>query len=725
MRYEDFVIQISSRSGGEYMARVIQSPAGEGFNRFRLPFRKEEIGALLNTLAQTMASARNPTIEAARELDPMTAAYSLLTPRQMGDALFKALFAGDVLSLYDRSLGRVETASEVGLRIKIKLDPKEQTLAQLHCIPWEVLHRRATQEFLSLSRLSPVVRYLEVARPVKTLALPNPLRILAVLASPANMGGLDLERERRNLQQIWTGQGQVEVHILKQARLDALRAALLERPFHVLHYMGHGGYLDSEQKGLLYFQKEDGRSEPVSGANLATHLGDFHSLRLVFLNACNTARATGQAGLNPFSGVATALVMGGLPAVLAMQFPISDQAAITFSQTVYRRLAMGDSVDTAVVEGRIAVRAREERTAEWGTPVLFTRIPDGKLFERAEQPRPRDTGPGERQTTASYSELNPPSTRSQSPMRLVFMFLALALLSGLIAVFRNQWAPPLRSWIASLGSVPTESGDGASSKTSEPESIKEEAPPSDKQKAEIRTKEPDFAAGARQTFPLVEGASIEMVWIPAGAFTMGSPADEPGRHSDETWRQVTLTRGFWMGRTEVTQRQWEAVMRHNPSEFKGEDLPVERVSWFSVHDFLFVVNLKAKNKGRFRLPTEAEWEYAARAGSRGAFAGNPVDIAWYRDNADRTTHPVAAKEPNAWGLHDMHGNVWEWCADWKADYGRSARTDPRGPASGSHRIIRGGGWSQNLSVCRSANRDSVGPTTVVNELGFRLVRTPD
>ncbi len=217
----------------------------------------------------------------------------------------------------------------------------------------------------------------------------------------------------------------------------------------------------------------------------------------------------------------------------------------------------------------------------------------------------------------------------------------------------------------------------------------------------------------------VNGVEFAFRWCPAGTFTMGSPEDEKDRDSDETQHKVTLTKGFWMLETEVTQKQWKAVMGSLPDcGFKGDNLPVECVSWNDCQEFC----KKCTQLGLpVQLPTEAQWEYACRAGSTGAYAGNLDEMAWYSSNSGSTTHPVGTKKANAWGLYDMHGNVWEWCQDWYGDYPSGSVTDPTGPSSGSDRVRRGGSWGHNARLCRSALRNSYDPGNRYDHLGFRLV----
>jgi len=250
-----------------------------------------------------------------------------------------------------------------------------------------------------------------------------------------------------------------------------------------------------------------------------------------------------------------------------------------------------------------------------------------------------------------------------------------------------------------------------------------------------------LGAGAKWRDPAV-GMSFRA--IPAGTFEMGSPVGEKGRDRGERQHRVTITRGFWMGETEVTQGQWKAVMGSNPSYFPrcGADCPVEQVSWFAVVRFANALSRKAgfeqcyqisgetvTFKGLsctgYRLPTEAEWEYAARAGTTDRYpGGNDFDaVGWSNDNSGRETRQVGTKRANAWGLHDMSGNVWEWVWDWKGMYPSAAVTDPTGPSSGFGRVMRGGSWYGSAESCRSAVRDDSVPLNQFHFFGFRLART--
>lgn len=225
------------------------------------------------------------------------------------------------------------------------------------------------------------------------------------------------------------------------------------------------------------------------------------------------------------------------------------------------------------------------------------------------------------------------------------------------------------------------------------------------------------SAGARKTV-VVNGVEFAFRWVPAGSFVMGSPLTEPGRFDDETPHKATLTKGFWIMETETTQKQWSAVMGDNPSRFKDESKPVECVSWSDCQEFC----KKCSQLGlKLQLPTECQWEYACRAGSAGAYPGDLEKTTWYADNCGGKTQPVGSKEPNAWGLYDMTGNVWEWCADWYGAYENKDVTDSTGPQTGSFRLFRGGGWHESANYCRCATRGYSDPDYQDGNFGFRCI----
>ena len=249
------------------------------------------------------------------------------------------------------------------------------------------------------------------------------------------------------------------------------------------------------------------------------------------------------------------------------------------------------------------------------------------------------------------------------------------------------------------------------------------------------------AYGQQPEIKNITSLPVSMVYINGGTFLMGSPAGEQGRSTNEGPQHQVTVSSFYIGKYPVTQEQYQEVMKTNPSDFKGANLPVERVSWLDAIEYCNKLSLKEgltpvytikgsnitwdRSANGYRLPTEAEWEYACRAGTETPFySGASVDEAgWHSGNSGRRTRPVGEKQPNPWGLYDMHGNILEWCWDFLGDYSKGEQTDPLGAASGSTRVYRGGCWQFSAAQARSAYRFGNTPNLRINFVGFRLVRS--
>ncbi|MDF2936268.1 MAG: hypothetical protein K0Q90_1641 [Paenibacillaceae bacterium] len=241
---------------------------------------------------------------------------------------------------------------------------------------------------------------------------------------------------------------------------------------------------------------------------------------------------------------------------------------------------------------------------------------------------------------------------------------------------------------------------------------------------------PDSGAGGGniEVLKLAQAVEMEFVKLQPGSFTMGAP-QELGDEDESPVHNVKVTNSFYLGKHEVTQEQWEAVMKHNPSTFKGAKLPVETVSWEDCQRFL--AELRTLTGRRFALPTEAQWEYAARAGtttpwSFGESGELAEDFGWFAANSGGMTHPAGEKKPNPWGLYDMYGNVQEWISDWYMNpYPKGEAVDPEGPPSGDARVLRGGAWGDYPAHIRSSSRNCMGPTDKHEGAGLRLVLLQD
>jgi hypothetical protein len=386
VHYQDFLIKLRWSGGRSYSVSA-KSEAGEGSGSFVLPADLERRAAA--ALGRHLGNFRHVSAEKTEEDAP----WGL---EQVGGELFDLLFSGSVRTVYERAKGRFESRrSQEGLRIRLQIDPRSPELARLHDLPWELLCTPEEADLLGLSCRQTLVRYLDIVRGHEELPPSVPLHILAVMADPALSGreSLDLEQELAHLEAACRGSGDIRLSVLKKASLPSLQQGLTSGPVHVLHFMGHGQFDKATGEGTLFFEEPDGSPFPISGRTLAHLIKNFPQLRLVVLNACDTARAAREDGLLPFSGMATALVEGGVPAVLAMQIPVADDAAIAFSRMFYHCLAQGDPVDAAAAQGRLAIYLPDPLSPQWAAPVLFLRAPDGVIFappDRSAEGRPRN-----------------------------------------------------------------------------------------------------------------------------------------------------------------------------------------------------------------------------------------------------------------------------------------------------------------------------------------------
>ncbi len=362
MTYDDFDLQIEP-AGEKFRVRLLNAPIGQATTEFVLPFTEIEVANFLSRIGQvrrTMRRVDAPELQAAKEF---------------GGKLFGAIFSGEMIA---QLRGSMEQASDKdhGLRIRLRLTD----VPSLADLPWEFLYDANQNHFLTTSTETPVVRFLDLPQRIAPLRVALPLRVLVMIASPRNLKRLDTEGEwARLLESLGDllSAGQLVLERLPAATLDALRLRARGAPFHVFHFIGHGGFDEAAQDGVLQFEDESGMSYPVRGEMLGMQLHDHRSLRLAVLNACEGARSSRQ---DPFSGVAQSLLQQRVPAVIATQFEISDAAAKVFALEFYRAVAEGNPVDAAVCESRKAL-FKEEFGQEWATPVLYMRSQEGQLFE--------------------------------------------------------------------------------------------------------------------------------------------------------------------------------------------------------------------------------------------------------------------------------------------------------------------------------------------------------
>jgi hypothetical protein len=364
--YLDFDLLIE-RGRGEhaYQARVVEAPSGPTQPaEFILPFSDLELENFLLKIGR-------PRREAGRGLGTS----QTVAIETFGEALFSSVFTGDLKVTLATSLAQADS-EEVGLRLRLRLTD----VPELANIPWEFLRDPAARRFLALSEWTPLVRYLDLPGRQRPLTVSPPLRILVVVASPIDLVRLDAPAELARLRESLGAlerSGKVVVDAAPAGTLSALSRKLRRGDYHIFHFIGHGGYDADEDDGLVAFEDADGRFQQVRASHLAMLLHDHRTLRMAVLNSCEGARGS----LNdPYAGTAQTLVRQGVPAVVAMQFEITDDAAIAFSQTLYEAIADGYPVDAAMAQARLSI-CSDVNDVEWATPVLYLRAPDGRIFD--------------------------------------------------------------------------------------------------------------------------------------------------------------------------------------------------------------------------------------------------------------------------------------------------------------------------------------------------------
>lgn len=393
--YLDFELEIGPGSGREYPIAVIRSAGGEARETMHFPFDElaleNQLLALQNVLLRSGGKYRQ-----------------ILSPRaqivqDFGRALFNALFTGEVRSRY--AVSRQEAVRQgKGLRLKLRIQSPE-----LAALPWEFLYDPGQAEYVCLSSNTPIVRYLELPHPPEPLIVATPLRILGMVASPKNLAVLDIQREKQRVEKAiedLRADGLVQVTWLDGRTWQDLQRAVRRGTWHIFHFIGHGGFDSNADEGLIALEDDEGQTHFLSATQLGRLLTDHYPLRLVVLNSCEGARGSER---DIFSSTASILVQRGIPAVLAMQYEITDRAAIELSRAFYEALADGMPVDAAVGEARKAISLSIENTVEWGTPVLYMRAPNGTLFRIDRKPTPSLNQP----VTSTEETVKP---RSQIPV---------------------------------------------------------------------------------------------------------------------------------------------------------------------------------------------------------------------------------------------------------------------------------------------------------------------
>ncbi len=366
LTYDDFEVEIGLGRGREYPIAVLHSEAGEAHETMQFPYDElvleNRLLALKNAL-QGSGGMRHTFLTQEEQ-----------TVQDFGSDLFNALITGEIRNRYDISLEKAKQKGR-GLRVKLRIQPPN-----LAVLPWEFLYEPRQEEYMGLMRSISIVRYPEHPQPIQPLTITLPLRILGMVASPIDLPQLDIDIEKQRVEEAIKNlqeNGIVELTWLEGQSWRDLQKAMYCGPWHIFHFIGHGGFDQVHNEGIIALADDEGRMRSFGATELSRLLADHQSLRLVILNSCEGARGSER---DLTSSTASILVRRGIPAVLAMQYKITDKAAIEFARTFYDTLAHGLPLDAVVAEARKAISIEVTNTVEWGTPVLYMRSPDGVLF---------------------------------------------------------------------------------------------------------------------------------------------------------------------------------------------------------------------------------------------------------------------------------------------------------------------------------------------------------
>ena len=715
---------IIERSVDRYRARVIDSPVGTASTEFELPLSNLQLENYILRMGQTRLGKRMPF-----------ESNELKAVKQCGESLFDSVFANEVYTCFAMSR---EWAREQGRGLRIRLHIE---VPEFHDYPWELLYNSRTKQFLALSNDTPIVRYFELPFPEHPLLIETPLKILVMISNPEGFPTLNVDEEWNKLENAFaplTKRGHVVLERLQRPTLGELQKALRRDQFHIFHFIGHGKFVVHRQDGVLLMEDElNGRGRPVSGQYLGILLHDHSCLRMVVLNACEGAR-TSQS--DPYAGVAQALVQQGLPAVIAMQFPINENSAVEFAYEFYGAIADGFPVDASISEARKAIFTTGNET-EWATPVLFMNSPDGRIFDlytpqasEAEDDLVASAFEMEELVSSEGEKTQPQKQPRRNTISIWSRLALVAVFAGLMAItgFWIKGAFPASATIfTSSTSTPN-----ATSTNTVPASTATSTP------SPLPTMTATPASSATPTpYPsaIRDSKNVEMVLIPAGDFIMGSDTG----YLDEKPVHTVYLDAYFIDKYEVTNGLYELCVLLDICIRPIDYSSYQRLSYFGNPLFANypVVNVTYEMARTYcedwrggRLPTEAEWEKAARGTDASTYPwGEEIgcEYANYRDKSCervRDTAPVTsfAKGVSDYGVYNMSGNVWEWVKDWysPAYYLRSPAENPTGPdhaVVGIFYIKRGGSFQKNNLLATTTNREQNDPTNYGSDLGFRCV----
>jgi formylglycine-generating enzyme required for sulfatase activity len=753
--YLDFDLEIGRGDGRTYPLAVLHSPAGNVRGYFDLALSQLELANRLLALQNALLRSGG-----ARRKAPTP---NEQTVRDFGQELFNSLFNADVRSLFFESK-RIAGSQGKFLRVRLRiLDP------QLAALPWEYLFDARQNEYLCLAHSTPLIRYLEVAQPPQPLTIAPPLRILAMIASPSDTTPLNAAVEKERLERALAAliaDGLVELTWLSGQTWRDLHRAMRpnQGPWHVFHFVGHGGFDAQRDEGLLVFADQAGRSDLRTATDVARLLSGQPTLRLALLNACEGAYAS-QSDI--FASTAATLVQQGIPAVIAMQYEITDHAAIEFSAQFYDALTAGLPVDSAVTDARRAVALAINNTLEWGIPVLFMRSPDGVIFAfeegdgsvtpNAERFREGATRTPDDQTVAGpfpIAVAPPPNQLTGEQLQALWQALldsyTESTLAQLVRFQLNERLDTIAGgenfadrvyhlidWAERTGRLPlliakAQAGNPGNqglrqvtleilSEVVEPPAVVVQTPsPAPNQPTANRTVQPK-PAHAPPSSPI----AFEWCHVPAGEFLMGSN----NHHDDEQPQHRVNLPAFYIVKTPVTNAQYkrfvDAQGHRTPSHWQNgqipkgkEHHPVVRVGWRDAMAFCQWAGVQ--------LPSEAQWEKAARGTDGRLYPwGNqpPTDKLCNFNNNVKDTTPVNdyPDGTSPYGCLDVAGNVWEWTSSLYKGYPYDPNDGRENLDDGGTRTLRGGAFVFSEFNVRCAARNYYVPDGRYDAFGFRVV----
>jgi formylglycine-generating enzyme required for sulfatase activity len=666
--YENFDVRICSWDGEKYVTQVIHSPHGEAQGELAL---KDHAPGVIDAL---------PSLQHLIAGEALSEPERLRRSERIGDLLYDALMAGEIKTAFDVSYNTLKHRGK-GLRIRLRIEAPE-----ISALPWELMRapRGNERDFLALSTQTPIVRYIEMAQTVLPLNVNSPIRILVVVSSPNDQRSLDVEAELAQIRRAldaFESRGLVQITVASAASVEAIQNHLLTDTYHILHYTGHGDDGSEDHEGCLIFEDSERLSCPISGRRLGRLLQDIPTLRLVVLNACSTSQ---QSRSSTFSSVANALVDYGIPAVLAMQTVVSDEAALNFSKYFYETLALGEPVDRAVAQGRKMVDALARNTLEWAIPQLFMRVWDGVLFNLSAATDARQpASPGK---TASQVSL-PQGSTPTSP------------------------APRQR---AASPQTPVSPGKTTPQAPSPPQGPISTVPPSQ----QTNTKTPPTPPKEMQSpKPAIIMPSVEtdptkpMQLIPGSEFIHGKGKRLylPDFYIDT----YPVTNADYLLFIQLTGANIPVSWPRSKT-FPREKAhhPVTGISWNEAMEY-------AQWIGK-RLPTASEWEKAARGVDGRKYPWGNVFNPAVCNTQERGLHSTTAvnqfpQGASPYGVMDMIGNVWEWVSD---------NAPSRGIGGTIKHVIKGGAFNAPQNVAECVAKSSARADARLDYVGFRCAYSP-